>query len=242
MTKVCVVIPCYNEEQRIPLDEFKEFAMVNRMFDFCFVNDGSKDGTAAMLEKFVGDNPGRFYFYDQQPNQGKAEAVRKGINHILTTYEYDFVGFLDADLAAPLEELPGLLRIAEECPNVRMVMGARLKRLGANVQRKNTRHYMGRVFATVVSVLYHLPVYDSQCGAKLIDAGLAAEIFDQPFNSQWLFDVELILRTRKRYPQYATMIYEHPLNEWIEKGDSKIKFTHLLRMPGELFKIYCYYR
>lgn len=242
MTKVCVVIPCYNEEQRIPLDKFKDFTRSNQMFDFCFVNDGSKDKTAVVLEKFVHDNPGRFYFCDQQPNQGKAEAVRKGINYILAIGNYDFVGFLDADLATPLEELPGLYRVVEERRSVQMVMGARLKRLGANVVRKNTRHYMGRVFATVVSVLYRLPVYDSQCGAKLIASGLAVKIFDKPFHSQWLFDVELILRTRELFPESATIIYEYPLNEWIEKGGSKIKFTHLLRMPGELLKIYRHYR
>lgn len=240
--KVCVIIPCYNEESRIPLGQFKGFAEQNPIFDFCFVNDGSRDRTGEVLERFVKDNPGRFYFYDQQPNQGKAEAVRNGINYILAGYQYDYVGFLDADLATPLEELPELLEVTVKRPQVQMVMGARLKRLGANVRRKNTRHYMGRVFATVVSVVFRLPVYDSQCGAKLIASSLAAKIFPNSFHSQWLFDVELILRVRHLCENYTAVIYEHPLNEWIEKGGSKIKFTHLLRMPGELFKIYRHYR
>lgn len=242
MTKICIIIPCYNEERRIPLDKFESFAAANPLFDFCFVNDGSKDNTAQVLRRFTAGHPDRFHFYDQQPNQGKAEAVRNGINHILSVSAYDTVGFFDADLAAPLEELPELLNVMSIRNNVQMVMGARLKRLGANVQRKNFRHYMGRIFATVVSVSFRLPVYDSQCGAKLITAGLAAKIFSEPFHSRWLFDVELILRVRKLFPEYSSLIYEHPLNEWIEKGGSKIRFAHLLRMPAELFKIYLRYR
>lgn len=242
MVKVCVVIPCYNEEYRIPLDKFKKFTDRTPAFDFCFVNDGSCDRTGEVLDEFVRNNPGRFYFFDQQPNRGKAEAVRNGINHILSLGSYDYVGFLDADLATPLEELPELLKVTEEREKVKMVMGARLKRLGANVQRSGMRHYMGRVFATVVSVLFRLPVYDSQCGAKLIETPLAARIFNEPFHSQWLFDVELLLRVRRIYPDYTYLVFEYPLNEWIEKGGSKIRFSHLLRMPGELFKIYRHYR
>lgn len=242
MTKVCVIIPCYNEEHRIPLDQFKDFTDRASVFDFCFVNDGSYDRTKEVLDEFVRNNHGRFYFFDQQPNQGKAEAVRNGMKHILAVGNYDYVGFLDADLATPLEELPELLKVMEEREKVNMVMGARLKRLGANVQRKNMRHYMGRVFATVVSVLFRLPVYDSQCGAKLIKTSLASRIFNEPFHSQWLFDVELLLRIRRICPDYASAVYEYPLNEWIEQGGSKIRFSHLLRMPGELFKIYRHYR
>lgn len=242
MVKVCIVIPCYNEEHRIPLDRFKDFAERNPIFDFCFVNDGSNDKTGEVLDGFVRNNNGRFYFFDQQPNRGKAEAVRNGINHILAKETYDFVGFLDADLATPLEELPELLKVTREREKVKMVMGARLKRLGANVQRSNMRHYMGRVFATVVSVLFRLPVYDSQCGAKLIESSVASRIFDETFHSPWLFDVEMLLRVRRIYSDYTSLVFEYPLNEWIEKGGSKIRFTHLLRMPGELFKIYRHYR
>lgn len=242
MVKVCVIIPCYNEEYRIPLDKFKKFTDRTPAFDFCFVNDGSCDRTGEVLDEFVRNNPGRFYFFDQQPNRGKAEAVRNGINHILSLGSYDYVGFLDADLATPLEELPELLKVTEEREKVKMVTGARLKRLGANVQRSGMRHYMGRVFATVVSVLFRLPVYDSQCGAKLIETPLAARIFNEPFHSQWLFDVELLLRVRRIYPDYTYLVFEYPLNEWIEKGGSKIRFSHLLRMPWELFKIYRHYR
>ena len=243
MARVCVIIPCYNEEQRIPLADFKKFADQHQEFDFCFVNDGSQDHTGKVLQQFAETQGGRFFFYDQQPNQGKAEAVRNGINHILSMQaSYDVLGFLDADLATPLAELPDLLGVMQKYKQVQMVMGIRLKRLGANVQRKNTRHYMGRVFATVVSVAFDLPVYDSQCGAKLFTSGLASQIFKESFNSRWLFDVEMILRVRKVNANYAELICEHPLNEWIEKGGSKIRFAHLLRMPRELFKIYRRYR
>ena len=122
-----------------------------------------------------------------------------------------------------------------------MTMGARLKRLGANVQRKAYRHYMGRVFATVVSLLFRMPVYDSQCGAKLFRVSLVPEVFRAPFSSRWLFDVEILLRVRRLYPDYERLVCEVPLRTWIEQGDSRIRFSHLLKMPYELFQIYCRY-
>lgn len=242
MEKICIIVPCYNEEKRLPLPVFEQFTESNAAYDFCFVNDGSRDRTAEMLQEFVKKCPEHYHICDRQKNKGKAEAVRSGILEMTDLKRYDYVGYLDADLATPLEELSPLMEVFKREPCVRFVMGIRLKRLGANIQRKNFRHYMGRFFATVVSVLYRLPVYDSQCGAKIIKADLATEIFKQPFESNWLFDIELILRVRELYPLYDTLIREVPLREWIEKGESRIKFFHLLKMPGQLFRIYRKYR
>ena len=77
MVKVCVIIPCYNEEHRIPLDKFKDFADRFPMFDFCFVNDGSSDRTGEVLDEFARNNPGRVGFLDKQTKKGKNEKVRK---------------------------------------------------------------------------------------------------------------------------------------------------------------------
>lgn len=151
------------------------------------------------------------------------------------------MGYLDADLATPLEDLYLLAEVMDRQPEVCMTMGARLKRLGANVQRKAYRHYLGRGFATLVSMLYQLPVYDSQCGAKLLKSELIPVGFSEKFRSGWLFDVELILRIREKHADYNRIIHEVPLNTWVEKGDSRIKFKHLLKMPRELFNIYCRY-
>lgn len=241
MGKTCMVIPCYNEAQRIELQEFYKFVEQEENIDFCFVNDGSKDNTSDVLQKAVARYSDRFLLVDKKENKGKAEAVRSGILYVASLNRYDAIGFLDADLATPLEDIYLLTNEMERYPEVSMVMGVRLKRLGANIQRKGYRHYMGRVLATVVSVLYDLPVYDSQCGAKLFRSELVPVIFDAAFSSPWLFDIELLIRVREHYTDYTRRIHEVPLNTWIEKGDSRIKFSHVLKLPGELFTIYCKY-
>ncbi|MDY4044047.1 MAG: glycosyltransferase [Marinifilaceae bacterium] len=241
MEKICVIIPCYNEASRIRLDVFRDFLREQDYIDFCFVNDGSRDNTSEVLRYAVERCPERFLLVDNPDNRGKAEAVRSGMLHVASLGRYDLIGFLDADLATPLEDIHLLVEVMRRQPSVMMTMGARLKRLGANVQRKAYRHYMGRVFATVVSLLFRMPVYDSQCGAKLFRVSLVPEVFRAPFSSRWLFDVEILLRVRRLYPDYERLVCEVPLRTWIEQGDSRIRFSHLLKMPYELFQIYCRY-
>ena len=242
MERICVIIPCYNEAKRLDVEAFRDFIQAQDHIDFCFVNDGSSDNTAEVLRGVVERDPDRFLLVDNADNRGKAEAVRCGMLHVADLGRYDSIGFLDADLATPLEEIFLLSDTMKHRPELMMVMGTRLKRLGANVQRKAYRHYMGRVFATVVSSLFRMPVYDSQCGAKLFRANLVPVVFSEAFHSGWLFDVEILLRVRRRYPGYEHLVCEVPLNTWIEKGDSRIRFSHLLKMPGELFRIYRCYR
>lgn len=238
MEKICMVVPCYNEAQRLKVDAFRDFLREQDDIDFCFVNDGSTDNTSEVLRHAVECVPERLLMVDNADNRGKAEAVRCGMLHVTSLGRYDMIGFLDADLATPLEEIRLLSDMMVRRPELHVTMGARLKRLGANVQRKAYRHYMGRVFATAVSLLFRMPVYDSQCGAKLFRAALVPELFREPFSSRWLFDVEILLRLRKLYPDYENVVCEVPLYVWIEQGDSRIRLSHLLKMPGELLQIY----
>lgn len=239
--KTCIVIPCYNEAKRLKVEEFSRFLATIPDIDLCFVNDGSSDGTLSLLEDFSCSAPERILVVDCAENGGKAEAVRQGMKQLIALDRYQWLGFADADLATPLEEMERLARLAGE-EGSEMVMGARLKRMGANIERKLFRHYTGRVFATVVSVLFHLNAYDTQCGAKIFTAGLAESVFEKPFISRWLFDVEMLLRIKRQRPDYTRIIKEIPLNTWIEQGDSKIRFSHLLQMPVQLCKIYFNYK
>ena len=72
-----IVVPCYNEMDRIQLSEFSQFLSSNNSIFFCFVNDGSTDGTQQKLNDFVNRNPERYQVINLSDNQGKAEAVRK---------------------------------------------------------------------------------------------------------------------------------------------------------------------
>ena len=120
-----------------------------------------------------------------------------------------------------------------------MVLGSRIKRLGASIDRKAKRHYLGRVFATFASLTLRLPVYDTQCGAKLVQAALVPQLFDQPFLSRWIFDVELLARLRNLVgvQKLLDATIEAPLDKWEDIGGSKLRFSYMMRAPLELWKI-----
>src|SRR5215212_22879 len=189
-----LVIPCYNEERRLPVDALRAFALDGVRLELLLVNDGSRDGTLALLESLHAENPDRFSVLNLEQNQGKAEAVRRGIVAAMERGP-DFFGFWDADLATQLEELPSYLNVFRTRREVDMVFGARVRLLGRSISRRPTRHYVGRVGATLISSSLGLAVYDTQCGAKLFRNGdEMRELFATPFLSRWLFDVEIIAR------------------------------------------------
>ena len=106
MTRTMMVVPCFNEAQRLPAVEFLEFVQDHPDVDFLFVNDGSRDGTLDLLLNLAGQQPQRLHVLNLPLNGGKAEAVRQGICTAITEHQADFVGFLDADLATPLAAIP----------------------------------------------------------------------------------------------------------------------------------------
>jgi dolichyl-phosphate beta-glucosyltransferase len=237
-----IVIPCYNEADRLDQAEFLKFTTNNPDISFVFVNDGSFDGTATLITSLVKEAEERLQLLDLQTNVGKAEAVRAGILKALAEGSPGHVGYWDADLATPLSAIHDLFREAN--PARQFVCGSRIRRMGARIERRWFRHFFGRVFATAASNLLDLPFYDTQCGAKIIEKNLATEIFNRPFISPWLFDLELIARTIEtlgRPAAYRT-IYEVPLTEWKDVGDSRIKTGYLPRIPCELFRIRKAYR
>jgi hypothetical protein len=116
--------------------------------------------------------------------------------------------------------------------------------LGRQIKRNELRHYIGRIFATFVSIVLDLPIYDSQCGAKMFRASRELEhIISEKFKSKWIFDVELIARLTK-YLQITdkssprTVIYEIPLNTWVDVQGSKLNMRDFFRAIIDLFQIW----
>ncbi len=233
--RTIVVVPCYNEERRLPADRFRSFPGV----EFLFVNDGSRDGTLRLLESLRDSDPSRFSVLNLEKNSGKAEAVRRGILAAMDR-KPDLVGFWDADLATPLTELPLFLEIFEARPEIEMVFAARVRLLGRHISRRAQRHYVGRVGATLISQTLGLAVYDTQCGAKLFRTSDAMrEIFAKPFLSRWIFDVEIIARfvQQRGRDAAAQAIYELPIREWHDVEGSKVKGADFIRALRDLLKI-----
>jgi dolichyl-phosphate beta-glucosyltransferase len=238
-----IVVPCYNEELRLPVDQFRRFLRESQV-RFVFVDDGSRDKTLDRLESLREGREDRVFVLRLPANQGKAEAVRMGINFALDQ-DAEYAGYWDADLATPLEAIPQFMAVFAERPDLDMVFGSRVKLLGRHVHRRTSRHYLGRVFATVVSVMLRLPIYDTQCGAKIFrvrpeTGGLTAE----PFRTRWVFDVEILARYIRQQGSSATAaqrIYEYPLDTWEDVGGSKVKPLDFFVALRDVLRIYWKY-
>ena len=234
MARTIIVIPCFNEARRLSPEAFRDFAATWPDGAFLFVDDGSSDGTFEVLNAIRHAIPAQCEILRLPQNAGKAEAVRRGM---LRAFESnpDYAGFWDADLATPLDALPLFERVFRERPGTDVVLGARVKLLGRNIERRAARHYLGRVFATAVAVTLRVNVYDSQCGAKLFrNTGTVRGAFDTPFRSRWIFDVEILMRLMKRS---TASLYELPLPVWRDVAGSKLRMTDFVRAIYDLARI-----
>jgi dolichyl-phosphate beta-glucosyltransferase len=251
LVRVRIIVPCYNEATRFDPGAFDAFLASTQAstqqgaladVGFLLVNDGSTDATLTMLEGLSARWPQRVQVLDSQPNQGKAEAVRAGMLVAFAESSVSYVGYFDADLATPLDALSEFIATLDDAPQIDLVIGARVALLGRKITRRPVRHYVGRVFATAASAVLGLAVYDTQCGAKLLRVTpITRGLFDKPFGSRWIFDVEMLARYLTR-GGHASGLYELPLRAWTDVGESKVKARDFLRAGGEMAAIYRAYR
>jgi glycosyltransferase involved in cell wall biosynthesis len=225
MRTTTIIIPCFNEASRLPARRFLDFAASRGDIRFLTVDDGSTDDTRDLLTSLARSSP-VFSVLGLDRNVGKGEAVRQGVLRALAG-DAAFVGFWDADLSAPLEAVDGFRADLEADPALEAVFGARVRMAGRTIERSAFRHYAGRIFATIADTTLGLLFYDSQCGAKLFRAGPCARaLFEAPFHSRWLFDLEIALRLEKwgksRGVILERLVHERPLESWRHHPDSRL--------------------
>jgi dolichyl-phosphate beta-glucosyltransferase len=224
--KICLVIPCYNEKNRLNMSAF----LANEDIIFIFVNDCSNDGTSQFLkDKLEGTS---HLVLDLDKNLGKANAVREGMlflsqNRIFEQVEW--IGFWDADLAVPLGEVNNYLKFRNHFnKDCSAIFGSRIARLGSNIRKKLIRNILGKCFIFVIRQIFDTNIYDSQCGAKIFKKDLLEIAFGEKFISNWIFDIEILLRLNSRNCKIA----EYPLHECFEdENGSKVNIL------GEAFTV-----
>lgn len=220
-----IVVPCFNEARRLDRSALAGLVADGRV-RLLLVDDGSTDDTRAILDR-LGESDPRIAVLGLDRNEGKAEAVRRGLVAALAG-DATFVGYYDADLATPPDELLRLVETIRTHPETVCVMGARVALLGTEIERRAPRHYAGRLFASAASIALGVRVYDTQCGAKVFrrgDALVAATA--HPFRSHWAFDVELLARllrgTDGVAPVPASALLEVPLRSWRDVPGSRLR-------------------
>jgi glycosyltransferase involved in cell wall biosynthesis len=239
--RVALVIPCYNEEHRLPIGMILDALNREPWLGLVLVDDGSRDRTRPVLEGLAAMAPDRTAVIALVENRGKAEAVRQGLRYASRS-GVPFVGYWDADLATPLDEVPRFLAELDAHPECEWSIGSRVRLLGRRIERRPLRHYLGRVFATGASLGLGLPVYDTQCGAKLFrNSPLLAKCIEQPFVSRWIFDVELLGRLTVHSGGSGRdtnrIVREIPLVQWVDVSGSKVSAMSFVRAAVELLTI-----
>lgn len=242
-SNLLIVIPCFNEYKRLDIPQYVESLNNNKNISLLFVDDGSEDLTIERIEKLQKEFPHRIIFLRKEKNEGKAAAIYDGFSYAINHLEYDYIGYIDADLAVDIEEIHHLQNILLQ-ENKQFIFGARWKRIGSKIKRKLVRHYIGRIFATIASLLLNLGIYDTQCGAKIFTNDLAKKVFTDKFNVNWCFDIEIFFRLLKIFPRenFDKYCLEFPLKSWKDVDGSKIKVTHTINVLKDFWILHKKYR
>lgn len=238
-----IVIPCYNEELRLNLPQYTEELENNPQVCILFVDDGSKDNTIGKIQELKNVFPERVSCLVKKQNGGKSLAVYDGFKYALSSsVGFGYIGYIDADLAVSISEISAIKEFIA-LTDRDFGFGSRWHRIGSNIERKFIRHYIGRLFATIASMLLDLGVYDTQCGAKVFKRDLAEKIFIHPFNVSWAFDVEIFFRLLQIFhkDEFDKHCIEYPLQQWRDVEGSKVKYLDSIRVMRDfliLRKIY----
>jgi glycosyltransferase involved in cell wall biosynthesis len=227
--RTSIIIPCYNEANRLHLEVFLSFARKNPKISFVFVDDGSKDFTINLLCGAMAALPEQVDVLTMARNAGKAEAVRHGLKFAAKRGD-KYIAFLDADLATPLNAINDFISVADRLDNIDVVFGSRAGGLGRRVYRDLHRKLISLVCASMGRLATGLALKDTQCGAKLFrNTEHLINCLEVPFTAGWLFDVELFLRISNPDKRERKNFFEYPVLEWTEIPGSNIKISDVIK-------------
>jgi DNA-binding response OmpR family regulator len=240
---VGVVIPCYNEEDRLLSKEFTDYIVKNSGYHLCFVNDGSKDKTLEVLKNLQKGREDFITVYDCEKNGGKAEAVRLGMLHMSQKEDLDYIGFLDADLSTDLADFDDLVKTIEHS-EFKIVSGSRISRMGANITKESARKIISMTINFIIRKILSMDFKDTQCGAKIFHKDVIKIAFSKKFVTQWIFDVEIFKRMSIHFglKKAKSMLCEQPLKRWIHADGSKLSMKDSVKIVFQLAQIAWVYR
>ncbi len=241
--KTGIIIPCYNEENRLDVTAFQEFISKENNYHLCFVNDGSKDHTMEVLRNIQKTNPNKVSVVNLIQNGGKAAAVRAGAKYLYTRRDVNYIGFMDADLSTDFNDFDSLVNTLHHNEDLSFVFGSRAKDPSEGIKKDGIRAIISKFINILIVFILGMSIKDTQCGAKVFDAKLVPLLFGKKFYTKWLFDVEMFIRMKRQFgkEQTASLIFEQPLKRWVHMEDSKLGLKDSLEIPFRLISIWANY-
>jgi len=225
--ELSVVIPAYNEAEGIQasLEQvaayFRSRAIAGEII---VVDDGSTDGTAELASTA----PASVRVMVNGQNKGKGYSVRRGILSARGRY----VGFADADMATPIDQLDKVRRAFKSGADV--IIGSRaLPESQIAKHQPWWRERAGKLFGSFVRTVLLPGIADSQCGFKFFSAAAAQAIFTRQRLTGWAFDVELLYLARR----LGYNIVQVPVR-WIDEPHSRVRMLRDgLKMVFDVLRI-----
>ena len=217
-----VIIPVYNEAKRLPLtliDIDRHLSEQEYSYEILVVNDGSKDATAEIVERFkpLIEN---LKLINNPENRGKGAAVRDGMQAAKGNWRL----FMDADNSTSIIEFNKMIPYLDE--GYEVVIGSRaVKGSKSNPASSLIRRLAGKSGNLIVQLLVLRGLWDTQCGFKCYSEEAARRIFSLTRVNGWAFDVEALALAKK----LGYQIKEMPIH-WV--GDSR---SHV--RPGSYFRV-----
>ncbi|MDA1169305.1 MAG: glycosyltransferase family 2 protein [bacterium] len=224
---VSLIIPAYNEEERIvpfiaSIEQFIENKS-NILHEIIVVNDGSTDATKHVAEEAGKSIPG-FTVISLQQNQGKGAAVQAGV----LAAKGDYIVFMDADGATAIDELPKMMRALETSD---IAIGNRWM-AGAKAERHSLLRQLSGFMYRNYMAMFGLGNIDTMCGFKGYKNHIAKSLFKDLQEKRWLFDTEIA---------YRAICRNHSVNnfpiDWESKDGSKLDTATLLKSALQIFPL-----
>lgn len=221
MEPCLLVIPCFNDHARLAtyLPELCAAVQPYPHVRMLVVDDGSDEHNAALVRSLIEElsrGSTRVELLCMEKNVGKGASIYAGWSHARA--EDQWLAFADADGATSASEVLRLLCIPCTIQEkVDVVIASRARMLGRTIKRRWTRHSFGRLFSFIAYLLVRLPVYDSQCGCKLVRQSAYLKIKDKLFEKRFCFDMDLLVNLHRA----GAKIIEVPV-DWVDIPGSKV--------------------
>ncbi len=211
-----IVIPAHNEENRLPpslqkIDVFLQAQVYSA--EVVVVENGSQDRTLEIAREFAKRLP--YLRVISETARGKGLAVRRGM--LEARGEYRFI--CDADLSMPIDQVNRFL--PPNLPHPDVAIGSREIFGAVRYQEPAYRHFIGRLFNSIVRWMALPGLQDTQCGFKCFRAKVAEDVFTRQFLNGMSFDVEILYIARRM----GYSIQEVPI-DWYFDPDSRVRLFH----------------